>query len=194
VVSLHCFSAGAHYDPSNTGFGPVIGVDEHVVAPGRGFPRHAHRSVVILSWVLEGTLRHESPAEPPLVVAPGDLLVQHAGSRIEHAETNWSDTSQLRFVQTTLLARDEAADGSARTQFCAAPVQLFGATFDVVRPVEPTVLAGPCHLFVASGHAVLEAHELRPGDSARVRDETVAVTGRAELLVVSLDAPLRVDE
>ena len=40
-------------------FGPVVGVDDHVVAPDAGFDWHAHRGVHIASWVLEGTLRHE---------------------------------------------------------------------------------------------------------------------------------------
>ena len=102
IETRHVFSAGAHYDPDNLSFGPVIGCDEHTVATGAGFADHAHRGVVIVSWVLTGTLRHVD-GDRDLTVVPGQVLVQATGDGIRHTESNGGD-GPLVFVQTTLLA------------------------------------------------------------------------------------------
>jgi redox-sensitive bicupin YhaK (pirin superfamily) len=111
IVSHHVFSAGPHYDPDNLSFGPVIACDLHEVDPGAGFDWHAHRGVVIVSWVLSGTLRHEDSSGDIRLVQPGRVLVQSTGDGVRHTETNASSTDPLRFVQTTLLADSEASVG-----------------------------------------------------------------------------------
>ena len=67
IETWHCFSAGAHYDPDNVAYGPMIGCDEHLVGPGAGFDWHPHRGVEIVSWVLSGVLRHQGADEERIV-------------------------------------------------------------------------------------------------------------------------------
>jgi mannose-6-phosphate isomerase-like protein (cupin superfamily) len=166
IVSWYCFSAGVHYDPDNVAFGPIIGVDEHLVAPGAGFDWHAHSGVDIVSWVLAGVLRHEDSTGNVRLVAPGDRLVQSTGSGVRHTETNASVGEPLRFIQTTLL-------DPGRAHFA-------------VWTVSGRVDAGRSHLFVASGAWQLEGQSLQPGDSVR-SDEPLAVAGNGELLVWTVD-------
>lgn len=161
ITSRHCFAAGAHYDPANVSFGPLLAVDEHVLAPGAGFAGHGHRGVIIASWVLSGVLRHESGGRQRLV-RPGELFLQDATGGVRHVERNASGSEQLRFVQTTWLA---GAD--ARLDVVTADVDL----------------AGPVHLYVARGAFSAAGRTLRPGDSLRA-DEPVSVTGSGELLAV----------
>jgi hypothetical protein len=173
ITSWHCFSAGAHYDPENTNFGAVIAVDEHLVAPGSGFDTHAHAGGVrILSWVLEGLLRHEDDGGGLVLASPGQLLVQDTGDGLRHRETNASMQQPLRFVQTTLLA------DSPRSLRAALPP---AEGFDVVRG--PSVLAAGSHAFVARGAFVVDGVQVAVGDSVRVT-RPVAVEGGGELLVV----------
>lgn len=159
VVSRHCFAAGPHHDPDNTSFGALVGVDEHLVAPGAGFAEHAHRGVEIASWVLDGSLRH-CAGDADERVAPGRLLHQSAVAGLRHEETNGGD-APLRFVQTTWLSDP-------------------GGSLAVVTGAATTT--GPAHLFVARGSFAAGGVDLAEGDSLRA-DGPLAVRGDGELLL-----------
>ena len=181
ITTRHCFSAGAHYDPDNTGFGPLIAVDEHVVAPGAGFGWHRHHGVEIVSWVLAGTLRHEDSSARVTLIGPGTVQYQSAGWGIEHAERNASDSEPLRFVQMMLLG------GVASPGYLlgTSPLAVGEGDFAVRNPVEPIELAAAAylHLFIARGSVRAAGKTLRTGDSARIRDEPLIVEGDGEILV-----------
>jgi redox-sensitive bicupin YhaK (pirin superfamily) len=170
IVSRHSFSAGAHYDPDNIAFGPVIGVDEHRLAGGAGFERHAHTGVIIISWVLDGILLHQDAAGSR-TIGPGETLRQDASHGIEHAERNASDAEPLRFVQTTLLS--------------SGPKPGFAVVRRAARerlPVVPLM-----HLYVARGAFSISGREVTEGDSARIRSQVVTATGNGELLMVTFE-------
>jgi hypothetical protein len=181
VVSRHCFSTGPFYDPANTSFGPLIGCDEHVVAPGAGFARHAHRGVEIVSVVLSGVLRHEGPGGPAgsATVAPGEILWQAAGAGIEHVEDNGGD-EPLRFVQTTFLSDRAEPAWAVR----AGPFAIAGGTWSVADAGLHT--RGPAHCYIASGAFRLAEQPLAAGDSVR-SDDPVTITGSGRLLVWQAD-------
>jgi quercetin 2,3-dioxygenase len=181
ITTRHCFSSGSHYDPANIAFGALIALDEHVVEPGAGFARHAHRGVEIVSWVLAGTLRHEDTAGRVELVGPGTALRQSAGSGIVHSERNGSAAEPLRFVQLVVL-------GDVATPGCligVPPIGLAGSEFDVLRPAEPTEVSAAdyVHLFVVRGPVAVAADILTTGDSVRIRAAAVTVEGNGELLV-----------
>jgi quercetin 2,3-dioxygenase len=163
IESWHVLSAGPHYDPARLRAGPLIGIDEHLLAPGALFAEHAHRGVDIVSWVLGGTLAHQG--ETTLLVRPGEALVQRAGSGIRHEEGNPSASEPLRVVQMTLLS-SPAADPV--TDLTVPPVVLGPATL-IVGP------AAPAYVYVVSG----SWRDLAPGDFASVAEPP---EGAGELL------------
>ena len=69
----HSFSFGAHYDPDNVAFGPLVCHDDHRLKAGAGFSDHPHRDVEIVTWVLSGSLRHSDSAGHSGVVRPGEV-------------------------------------------------------------------------------------------------------------------------
>jgi hypothetical protein len=175
IETRHSFSAGAHYEPENTHFGPLVAHDVHVLAAGAGFDRHPHRGLEIVSWVLCGTLRHED-ATRRATVRPG--MVQHlsAGSGIEHAERNDRD-DELRFVQMWLLG----GTGPPAYRTATPPLELIDARFDVVAfDGETRLPAAPfVHVFVVDGEVEIGDAALGAGDEARISGEAAALRGRA---------------
>lgn len=188
IRTLHCFSSGAHYDEHNVSFAALVGVDEHVVDPGGGFDRHAHRGVAIVTWVLAGALRHEDSTGASHVVHPGTVAVQIAGRGIEHTETNASSSEPVRFVQTTLLCDDDEPS----YRLAAPPVLAGPALFDVHRQGPLLLESAKAHLFAAEGSFGFGRDGLAAGDSLRIEAaaqvplDTPLVEGNGQLLVTLL--------
>ena len=178
IRSWHCFAAGADYDAGNTSFGPIIGVDEHLLDGGAGFAEHAHRGVQIVTWVLDGALRHRDRGGTALL-RPGQALVQLTGPGTRHVEQNASPDAPVRFVQTTMLGDDPVP----RWYTGPPPVRDTVAEFDVVTSL--AWLDGALvHAFVADGSFEIDGVRLEVGDSVRAREEQLVVTGAGQLLVV----------
>lgn len=184
ITSWHCFSSGPHFDADNVAFGRLIGCDEHLVAPGAGFPAHRHAGVELVSWVLDGTLEHRDGAGGRRLITNGAAQYQLAGRGIRHAERNASSLEPLRFVQLTLMTDDELPG----YEVAPPPLQLCGGRFDVLRRCRGTRLSAPLlHLFVAAGNFHLAGDDLAAGDAVRAAEE-VEIDGDGELLVVRVEA------
>ncbi|MDT4924529.1 MAG: quercetin 2,3-dioxygenase [Pseudonocardiales bacterium] len=184
ITSWHSFSSGAHYDPGNVSFGPVVACDEHLVDPGFGFERHPHARVELVTWVLDGSLRHEDAAGRTRVVVPGQAQYQRAGTGIEHSERNASESAPLHFVQIWLLS-DEDVPGY---DLAHPPLTLSAGRFTVLRSCRDERVRGAAvHAFLGAGRFTVAGHELGPGDSVRA-DEALAVSGDGVLLVVIVDS------
>ena len=184
ITSWHCFAAGPHYDPDNLSFGPVTACDEHLLEPGAGFAAHRHARVELLSWVLDGALRHEDPGGRVAIVRPGQVQYQRAGSGIEHVERNASDAAPLRFVQLWL------SDDASEPDYLAAtpPRDIGSGSFAVLRGDGLVPAARYVHLHVATGAFEVAGVGLSAGDSLRAAGEDLPVTGSGELLAVSTRA------
>ncbi len=189
ITTWHCFSSGAHYDPANVSFGPVIACDEHQVAPGAGFDRHAHARVELVSWVLGGALCHEDASGRVQTTRPGQVQYQFAGAGIEHVERNASTTQPLHFVQLWLLTDvgTDTDDNEPAYEVTSPPRALQAGRFAVLRGAGE-IDSSAAFVFVGAGRFSAAGHALRPGDSLRARSQVVPVTGAGELLVITVGA------
>lgn len=192
VDTWHSFSFGPHYDPANTGLGPLVLHDEHRLEPGAGFAPHPHAGVEVVSWVLEGELVHEDGTGGVQVLRRGSLQHLSAGSGIVHSER--AGSAPTRFVQAWLLGDRTAPSYAVSVPVLTGltPVLTVGAaTLWAARLGAGERVALPeaarLHLFVATGAAALSSGErLRAGDAARstgLDDLALVATEAAELLV-----------
>jgi len=54
------------------------------IQPGAGFPTHGHQDMEIITYVLEGTLKHQDNLGNGSIIYPGDVQKMSAGTGILH--------------------------------------------------------------------------------------------------------------
>lgn len=99
LTSFHSFSFGDYIDPANKGFGTIRVINEDIIAPGGGFDTHPHWDMEILTYIIEGTLKHRDSMGNQHLINAGDVQRISAGTGIEHSEVNPSNTDPVRLVQ-----------------------------------------------------------------------------------------------
>jgi redox-sensitive bicupin YhaK (pirin superfamily) len=92
------FSFSDYYDPDWMGFGSLRVLIESEIDPHQSFSMHPHRNVDILSYVVDGTLRHRDSVDNETDITPGEMQLIRAGQRgILHKETNPQDTPERHY-------------------------------------------------------------------------------------------------
>jgi redox-sensitive bicupin YhaK (pirin superfamily) len=118
ITAWHSFSFGPHYDPGNVGFGCLRVHNEELVAAGAGYDDHEHRDTEIVTWVLDGALRHVDSTGHRGVLHPGTVQVMSAGDGVVHAERNADPHPggrPVHFVQMWLVADGPGEPEGAQT-------------------------------------------------------------------------------
>ncbi len=82
------FSFGDYRDPARAGIGPLLVWNDDTIQPGRGFDRHGHRDMEIITYVRDGAISHEDHLGNRGRTEAGDVQVMSAGTGILHAEHN----------------------------------------------------------------------------------------------------------
>ena len=86
--SFHTFSFANYHNPDRMNFGALRVLNDDVVAPARGFGKHPHDNMEIVSIPLEGDLEHEDNMGNKTVIKEGDVQIMSAGTGIYHSEYN----------------------------------------------------------------------------------------------------------
>jgi quercetin 2,3-dioxygenase len=103
LKTYHSFSFADYFDPANLNWGALRVFNDDRVQPGKGFGKHPHRDMEIVTFVLEGELEHEDSMGNKGVVGPGGAQFMSAGTGITHSEFNHSATAGLHFLQMWVL-------------------------------------------------------------------------------------------
>lgn len=101
--SWHSFSFDQYFDTKYMGFGPLRVINEDVVAPGGGFGMHPHRNMEIITYVIEGQLKHEDSLGNGSMIVPGEIQKMSAGSGIWHSEFNASKEKPVHLLQIWIV-------------------------------------------------------------------------------------------
>ena len=165
LKSRHSFSFGQYHDPTNTHFSELRVINDDWVAPNQGFGEHPHRDMEILTWVLQGTLRHGDSLGNMRNLTPGELQAMSAGTGIRHSEINPSADEPVHLLQIWIMP-DREGITPRYDQKTFPPAQRAGRW--------DTLAAGPNHQ--PSAPAAMPVHQdlalyvvdLSPGQSVPV--------------------------
>ncbi|AYO57283.1 hypothetical protein CO230_03560 [Chryseobacterium sp. 6424] len=103
LKSYHSFNFANHYDPERMNFGALRVLNDDQVASGRGFGKHPHRDMEIISIPLEGDLEHQDSMGTSAVIRKGEIQVMSAGTGVQHSEFNRNKDQLVKFLQIWVI-------------------------------------------------------------------------------------------
>jgi len=189
------FSFAEYYDPRHMSFRALRVINEDYVAPSMGFGKHPHKDMEILTYVLEGAVKHEDSMGSSETLVPGELQHMSAGTGVRHSEMNPSGTETLHLMQIWLtpnktgikpvyeqrrfrvqeepnrlhlLAGEDGRDGSFAI---ASDAELLAARLDAGAAVSHTFRHGYAWLQVARGEVSVAGGVLKAGDGLALSGE-----------------------
>ncbi len=98
------FSFDSYHDPEYTSFGTLRVFNDDRLIPGAVWPMHPHRDIEGLTYVVEGSFRHQDDVGgAPGPLPAGSVQRMTLGSGAWHSEQNASETEGMRFIQIWIL-------------------------------------------------------------------------------------------
>lgn len=99
----HTFSFADYHNPSRMHFGALRVLNDDQVAPSKGFGKHPHQNMEVVSIPLKGYLEHGDSVKNTQTITPGDVQVMSTGSGIWHSEYNGSDRELVELLQIWII-------------------------------------------------------------------------------------------
>ena len=209
----YTFSFAHYYDPRHVGFHGLVVMNEDYIEGGGGFPEHGHRDMEIVTYILEGALRHRDSMGNEGVIRPGVVQRMSAGTGVRHSEFNDSKTETCHLYQIwiepsrggfpsgyeeralpgveragklVLVASPDGANGSTTIN---ADTKLYCARLEPGQTVTLDLAKGRHGwLQVARGAVALNGEELNVSDGAAISNvQKLEVTGREDSEILLFD-------
>jgi hypothetical protein len=209
------FSFAHYFDPKHMGFHALRVINDDLVMPATGFGTHGHSDMEIITYVLDGALRHEDSEGNGGVLRWGDVQRMSAGRGIRHSEFNASEEERLRLLQIWIHPARRGLDPSyedknfdaeekrGRLRVIVSPDEregslkihqdaiVYASILENGESVTHALAAGRvAWLQVARGALVVNGMDLEEGDGLAIeRESSLAIEGRsggAEFLLFDL--------
>lgn len=195
LKTKHCFSFANYWNPDRVKFGKLRVLNEDRIAPGKGFSKHPHEDMEIVTIVLNGVLEHEDSEGNIGQIKPGEIQKMSAGTGVLHSERNASDEEELHILQIWIIPKEEGIEPSYE-EIDYSRKDIRNKLYPIASPYDDnsvyihqdcTFLLGEMdegkkieyngefensgfYLFVIDGKINLGQHELKEGDSAEITE------------------------
>jgi quercetin 2,3-dioxygenase len=214
LQSRFSFSFADYQDDQHVHFGPLRVINDDYIAPGQGFGMHAHQSMEIITYVLEGAIAHKDSLGNEGEIVPGEVQRMSAGSGIRHSEFNPRKDERTHLLQIWIVPDRnggpasyeqkfyDAVDKRGKLRLVASPdgalgsvtiqqdAWMFAGLFDGTEAATHAVAAGrQVYLHVARGAVTVNGVALTEGDAAKIENEAsirIEQGAQAEVLLFDL--------
>jgi quercetin 2,3-dioxygenase len=209
------FSFDTYYDPAYMGFGTMRVFNDDRLVPGAIWPMHPHRDIEGLTYVVEGTFRHQDDVGgAPGPLPAGSVQRMTLGRGAWHSEQNASETEPMRFIQIWIMPAQRGLEPDVeqkvftaedRTDTLLKAISGDGGDAVLVHQDAHVFLshlrpdASVTHelgdgrggyLYVIEGDVTANGERMETGAAAQVRDEptlTIEAASTSELILVDVD-------
>src|ERR1700761_2977352 len=86
LKSFHTFSFAGYYDPDRVHFGLLRVLNDDSIEGGRGFGKHPHDNMEIISIPISGAIAHKDSTGRDAIIRTNDVQIMSAGIGITHSE------------------------------------------------------------------------------------------------------------
>ncbi len=211
------FSFDRYHDPEYMGFGNMRVFNDDRLIPGAIWPMHPHRDIEGLTYVVEGTFRHQDDVGgSPGPLPAGSVQRMTLGSGAWHSEQNASETEPMRFIQIWIMPSERGLPPGVEQRIFTKEART-GRLLQAISPEggDAVKVHGEASVFVsalgpgdAGAHAVgdgrgaylyviggvLEANgeRMATGDAARIRNEPdLKLVAAEDTELILVDVALR---
>lgn len=208
------YSFDRYYDPEYMNFGTLRVFNDDRLIPGAIWPMHPHRDIEGLTYVVEGTFRHEDDVGgSPGPLPAGSVQRMTLGSGANHSEQNASETEPMRFIQLWIIPAEQglppgveqkifteqdrtdrlleviSGDGGEAV-LVHQDARIFVSRLSPGVAVEHPLGAGRgVYLYVIEGDVTVNGEPMRTGSAAQIADESsveIAASETSELIIVDV--------
>ena len=98
----YTFSFSDYYDPQFMGFRDLRVINEDLIEAGQGFPKHGHRDMEIITYMISGELSHRDSMGNGETIHTNEVQRMTAGTGVLHSEFS-SPTDKTHLLQIWIL-------------------------------------------------------------------------------------------
>lgn len=102
----YSFSFSDYYDPRFMGFRDLRVINEDFIEADQGFPKHGHRDMEIVTYVINGEISHRDSMGNGETVKTNEVQRMTAGTGVLHSEYS-SPTEKTHLLQIWILPEKE---------------------------------------------------------------------------------------
>ena len=210
------YSFDTYRDPEYMGFGSLRVFNDDRLVPGAIWPMHPHRDIEGLTYVVEGSFRHQDDVggEPGPLPA-GAVQRMTLGSGAWHSEQNASETDGMRFIQIWIMPTEPGlTPGVEQKVFTTEDrtdtllmvisgdggdavlvhqdAHVFVSRLTAGSAVKHDLPAGRgVYLYVIEGDVSVNGERMETGAAAQIRDEpSVSIEADADSELILVDVAL----
>ena len=103
----HSFSFASYYDPNRMNFGALRVLNDDTISPGKGFGKHSHDNMEIITIPLKGDLEHKDSLGNIGAINEGEIQVMSAGTGIYHSEYNKNSDKFINLLQLWVMPKKQ---------------------------------------------------------------------------------------